>query len=514
MNLEYKHTNCALLPRRLRPQRANTSKMSSTENNEISFGPSEFPLIVTDKGKYKWQGDYKALQNFSEDVLKMKGKWSSPGGNVKLLKTDELVLRWYTTSNNITINGLKAEDIRKKLKSYATNVSNSTESPNQNDVHWNELDNNSAINERSCQTPLSSNNNERFDSLEDTVEILKTQLVSLRFQYQGQRSEATKEIDEAHTECLREENEKLKEENIALNERINNLGFILADLNTKLKISEEEKASLLTSIRLIQSDIEYGCKTPPTEVDKNEITVQTKSTLEENRVKSPNLNRILGSNRYYPLTVEDTLKETELPSSPSTTHNNSDIKTTKSPSSKHRNSDTKPMKSTRGDQDSITILGDSMIKRLDVRRIHRSVGNNKQVHICTFSGACIEDMDHYVKPLLSKNPKKVIIHAGTNNIPTDEPESTVSKTSKLGDYIERTSNAKVIISSIIVRNDDRLNPKIEVTNDMFKNVCATRKWQFIQNSNISKTDLNASGLHLSASGTSLLAKNFIACMKD
>ena len=67
--------------------------MSSNENNEISFGSSEFPLIVTDKGKYKWQGDYKAFQNFSEDVLKMKGKWSSPGGNVNLLKTDELVLR-------------------------------------------------------------------------------------------------------------------------------------------------------------------------------------------------------------------------------------------------------------------------------------------------------------------------------------------------------------------------------------------------------------------------------------
>ena len=155
-----------------------------------------------------------------------------------------------------------------------------------------------------------------------------------------------------------------------------------------------------------------------------------------------------------------------------------------------------------------------MTKRLDVRRVRRSVGKNKQVHIRTFSGACIEDMDHYVKPSLNKNPKKVIIHAGTNNIPKDEPELIVSKASKLGEYIERTSNAKVIISSIIVRNDDRLNPKIEATNNMLQNVCVTRKWQFIQNSNISKTDLNASGLHLSASGTSLLGKNFIACMKD
>ena len=55
--------------------------MSSTENNEISFDRSEFPLIVTDKGKYTWQVDNKALQSISEEILKMKGKWSSPGAN-------------------------------------------------------------------------------------------------------------------------------------------------------------------------------------------------------------------------------------------------------------------------------------------------------------------------------------------------------------------------------------------------------------------------------------------------
>jgi hypothetical protein len=45
----------------------------------------------------------------------MKGKWSTPGGNAKLLKTEELALRWYRSSNNITINGLKAEEIGKQL---------------------------------------------------------------------------------------------------------------------------------------------------------------------------------------------------------------------------------------------------------------------------------------------------------------------------------------------------------------------------------------------------------------
>jgi hypothetical protein len=46
-----------------------------------------------------------------------------------------------------------------------------------------------------------------------------------------------------------------------LNERQNNLGSVLSDLNTKLKTSDEEKASLVTAIRLLQTDIETGCKT-------------------------------------------------------------------------------------------------------------------------------------------------------------------------------------------------------------------------------------------------------------
>ena len=106
----------------------------------------------------------------------MKGKWSSPCGNETLLKTDELAIRWYTTCNNITINGFKAEEVRKQLKSYVINVTSSAESLN-HDFHLKKIDINSAINERSCQTSFSSNNNERLDSLEDAVEILKTQLV-------------------------------------------------------------------------------------------------------------------------------------------------------------------------------------------------------------------------------------------------------------------------------------------------------------------------------------------------
>ena len=51
-------------------------------------------------------------------------------------------------------------------------------------------------------------------------------------------------IDKPQFDNLYRENQLLKDENKALNEMLDNLGFILADLNSKVKLAEEESASL------------------------------------------------------------------------------------------------------------------------------------------------------------------------------------------------------------------------------------------------------------------------------
>jgi hypothetical protein len=84
-----------------------TAEMSCVENTQIPHDECEFPLVFTEKGKYKWQGDFAAFQKFTEEVLKMEAHLLVE--NAKLLKTEELALRWYRSSNNITINGLKAD---------------------------------------------------------------------------------------------------------------------------------------------------------------------------------------------------------------------------------------------------------------------------------------------------------------------------------------------------------------------------------------------------------------------
>jgi predicted nuclease with TOPRIM domain len=62
---------------------------------------------------------------------------------------------------------------------------------------------------------------------------------------------------------LKDTNNDLKNENKSLHERLNNLSYILADLQGKVKSTEEEKASLITAIRLLnnKSDINLPSNT-------------------------------------------------------------------------------------------------------------------------------------------------------------------------------------------------------------------------------------------------------------
>ena len=55
-------------------------------------------------------------------------------------------------------------------------------------------------------------------------------------------------------EDYRCQNENLLRENAEKTERMNNLAYILSDLNTKIKILEDEKASLVTAISLLNDD--------------------------------------------------------------------------------------------------------------------------------------------------------------------------------------------------------------------------------------------------------------------
>ena len=52
--------------------------------------------LLYDNGKYWWTGSLDELKQFVDENLEIKGKWTSPGGNVKLFNaTDsDIVIKW------------------------------------------------------------------------------------------------------------------------------------------------------------------------------------------------------------------------------------------------------------------------------------------------------------------------------------------------------------------------------------------------------------------------------------
>ena len=125
----------------------------------------------------------------------------------------------------------------------------------------------------------------------------------------------------------------------------------------------------------------------------------------------------------------------------------------------------------------------------------------------SFPGATIEDMEDFVKPLLRKKPDNVVLHIGTNDLNTHEPRLAAEGIVNLALQIEGAApETNLAISGLIARADDK-DGKVSSVNKILKKICRQNHWNFIEH-NINQTRLNRGGLHLSKSGSALLAQNF------
>ena len=155
----------------------------------------------------------------------------------------------------------------------------------------------------------------------------------------------------------------------------------------------------------------------------------------------------------------------------------------------------------------VTICGDSIIKNIYGYDINKSVANTK-TYVKSNSGATVEDMKDYVKPSLRHNPDLFIIHCGTNDLRSRSIEEVA--TDVVGLAVDaRNDENEVAVSSLTIRNDKLEEKRIQV-NDLLKRMCKDAKIGYVDHSNIKKTHLNNSGLHLNADGEKVLKKNFIS----
>ena len=271
-------------------------------------------LSYNSKEKLIWTASYDSLQRLVAEYLNLhEGSWRCPGGDGKLFESEDVSIKWYEGSQTVTVSGESKTEIEEKLKT-AARISK--------DLSRNDVINNEDSKARSHSPAKSMTDAD--DPLETIKEFVNCKLLVITKEFNGsfeivnnKLQEYSNELkkfitqdSESKLQALRKENLELKKENGSLTERINNLSYILADLQDKVKNAQEEKASLITSIRLLYKDVEVNH--PLKDNDLSQVTnnnhVEVNHSLNDNDIELQQQNKSAEAN--HPLKDNDQLQVT------------------------------------------------------------------------------------------------------------------------------------------------------------------------------------------------------------
>ena len=158
----------------------------------------------------------------------------------------------------------------------------------------------------------------------------------------------------------------------------------------------------------------------------------------------------------------------------------------------------------------VYILGDSMIKKLNGYLLTKKIKHKHLVKVRSFSGTKISCMTDHVKTTLRDiNPDHIILHAGTNDLRTENTASQIAKaTIDLATSL-KNDNITVILSGIVPRLDD-LNNEVNEVNRRLVLACKERNISFfLHDESIDPSKyLNESKVHLNSNGIKIFAEKF------
>ena len=84
------------------------------------------------------------------------------------------------------------------------------------------------------------------------------------------------------------------------------------------------------------------------------------------------------------------------------------------------------------------IPGDSMVKKLNCYLVTTKIKHKRLVKVRSFSGGKISYMTDHVKPTLRDiNRDHIVLHAGTNNLRTENTQSDYKTHNRSSDIIEK-----------------------------------------------------------------------------
>ena len=125
-------------------------------------------------------------------------------------------------------------------------------------------------------------------------------------------------------------------------------------------------------------------------------------------------------------------------------------------------------------------------------------------------------MEDYIKPTVKLSPNQIILHCGTNNLPSSEDPETITRSIINIAKNIKANNVKVAVAiSGIIPRRDTFNLKAKQVNETLKKICEEEKIPFISHHDINaRFRLNCRGLHLNDKGATRLCQNFKRFLSD
>ena len=171
-----------------------------------------------------------------------------------------------------------------------------------------------------------------------------------------------------------------------------------------------------------------------------------------------------------------------------------------------------PIATTPATNDTTAIVTDSHGARIKGRELSRHIDG--VAYVTSIAGAKAEDMPTYVLPSLKKNARRVIIHAGCNDILQSngdgafDPTTVVEPLLRSVKVCKDAGVEKVFISSLLPMKDSMLNNYVNQVNRVLYDESLKNMFVLIRNDNISIKLLH-DNIHFNNFGRDRLANNFI-----
>ena len=434
---------------------------------------------------FVWKGSITQLKRFVSEELKLSGSWKSPGGDIKQFTNEasDTILKWLGTNKkkllvvkevNSTLTDalckLSVDEMAKKPVEKSSNADD-------DHVHATTTTN---INEK-C---------EKCDSKVTEISYLKEEITKMNnliadMMKKQQEIECKTELD--IMDLTRNNNKMADEIDMLKNviERISN--------------DNEKMRSVL-------------------DMQQNEwVTIEKKSSSNTNTIPTftPRSYAAAVSNSFS--TLQDHTS-TESPDESNQVSLETSFDTNSSKHEKDANNksindkvdnDTPTKSSQRSRKDAAVslVIGDSMTKHINNEKLSYAA---KVKTVCkTYRGAKIKEVHQHLQKDCGENKlQSIILHVGTNNLVSDDARMAAEQMEEL--IVEAKDKAEnVAVSSIIKRYDNKVqHSHILEFNHLVQELCKKHNITFIDNSNIDKTMLNRSNLHLNYNGDRALGKTF------